>query len=117
MNLVSAIFPLLTVIIGGICALILINTKTLRDSRDDFAVRIKQLEDERTRDKEALAESATAIRFWRSAATGDEKLDAVTSLLTVHHDESQKNWVLVNAGLGHIGTSIDRLIETLEGNA
>lgn len=129
MNLISAIFTVLTVIVGGVCIMLFVSTKTLRESRDDFAIRIKQLEDERVRDKSELAEKDTAIKFWRSAATGDEKLDqvvklvvAISTLLTEHMDEARNNWTLVNAGLGHLGTatdhmsdSIDSLVDTLNG--
>lgn len=121
---ISSIFSVLLVIVGGACALLLVSTKTLRDSRDDQEKRIKFLEEERTRDKETIASQETAVRFWRSAATGDEKLDVVTALLTEHHEQAQQNWILVNAGLGHVGSSIDhmnesidRLIETMGGTS
>lgn len=127
MGTISGIFSILVIIFGGVSIMLVVNTKTLRDSRDDQEKRIIQLEDERTRDKSTIASQETAISFWRSAATGDEKLDKlselvmrVTALLTEHHGEARANWIAVNAGLGHLGTSIDhmndsidRLVETL----
>lgn len=130
-GLISTIFGALTVLVGGVCIMVLVSTKTLRDSRDDQEHRIKQLEQERSRDKSQIASQETEIKFWRSAATGDEKLDAISelvvalsALLNQHHGEARQNWVLVTAGLGHLGTatdhmseSIDRLVEHLEGTS
>ena len=135
MNLISAIFTVLTVIVGGISIMLFVSTKTLRDSRDDLDKRVKYLEDERTRDQDTIAEQNVAIKFWRSAATGDEKLDSLvaqfgalleqqqshselvaglTELLTRHHHEAQSNWVMVNTGLSHVGTAIDHMSDSLD---
>lgn len=114
MNQIGTIFTILTAIFGGVCVMLFVSTKTLRDSRDDQGRRIEFLEAERVRDKEQISELTTAVGFWRSAATGDQKLDALTTLLTEHHGEARKNWVTVTAGLGHVGTAIDHMNDTLD---
>jgi hypothetical protein len=121
MGLIQSIFAVFTLIAGGVSIMLVVSTKTLRDSRDDLEKRVKQLEDERTRDKAAIAEKDTAIGFWRSAATGDEKLDhlienvlTLSVLLTEHHDEAKQNWILVNAGLQHVGSGLDHLSESVD---
>lgn len=111
---VQGILAVLTIIIGGICILLVVSTKTLRDSRDDLEFRVNQLEGERTRDKDTIASQETAIRFWRSAATGDEKLEEIAAKLDRHHQEATGQWVLMNAGLGHIGETLDSVDEHLE---
>jgi hypothetical protein len=111
---ITTIFGALTVIVGGICVMILVSTKTLRDSRDDQEKRIKQLEEERVRDKAQIGSLTTEVRFWRSAATGDEKLDAISGLLDRHHTDAVRNWVQVNAGLGHIGQTLDHVVESID---
>lgn len=121
LSTILTIFGVLTVISGGVSIMLVGVVKTLRESRDDFAVRIKQLEDEREVDKAALAESKAATKFWRSAARGDEKLDHLidlvvnlSALLTDHHSEAKTNWVAVTAGLGHVGRSLDKMTASIE---
>jgi peptidoglycan hydrolase CwlO-like protein len=111
---ITTIFGALTVIVGGICVMILVSTKTLRDSRDDQEKRIKQLEEERVRDKAQIGSLTTEVRFWRSAATGDEKLDKISALLDRHHADAVKNWIQVNAGLGHVGQTLDHVVESID---
>jgi hypothetical protein len=111
---ITTIFGALTVIVGGVCVMVLVSTKTLRDSRDDQEKRIKQLEEERVRDKAQIGSLTTEVRFWRSAATGDEKLDGISGLLDRHHTDAVRNWVQVNAGLGHIGQTLDHVVESID---
>src|SRR5690242_3642182 len=118
---IFAIFGVLTVIFGGVAIMLVGTTKALRDSRDDLEHRDEFLEGERTRDKADLAEKDTAIRFSRSAATADEKLDhlidlvvSLSVLLTEHHGEARTNWVAVTAGLGHVGKALDKMTTSLE---
>lgn len=114
MGLITGVLTLLTLVIGGICTVLLVGIRTLRDSRDDLEFRVKQLEAERTRDKDTIAGQETAIGFWRSAATGDAKLDQLASKLDEHHASAVKNWVQVNAALGHVGRALDTTNEHLE---
>lgn len=121
MSLISTIFTVAMVLIGGVCIMLFVSTKTLRDSRDDQEHRIKQLEEERIRDKKLIGEQEAAIRFWRGAATGDEKLDkitelviAISTLLDRHHGDATKEWLLVNAGLGHLGETFDHMSEAID---
>lgn len=109
----TTVFSVLTVIVGGICIMLYVSTKTLRDSRDDMEHRISQLEAERSRDKETIASQETAIGFWRSAATGDEKLDKISALLNQHHRDAVAQWTKVGAALGHVGTTLDHVDDHL----
>ena len=124
MGLISAIFSILTIIVGGVCIMLFVSTKTLRDSRDDQEKRIKFLEDERTRDKTMIASQATEIGILRRTVTGEDQLVAISALLGQHHKDAVTHWVQVTAGLGHVGTtldsvndSIDNLVTTLGGEA
>lgn len=105
----AAIFPVLTIIVGGACVLMLVSTKTLRESRDDQEKRIKQLEEERVRDKETIASQAGELVIWQNAVTGQEQLRVLielvtqlTALLTEHHTEATTNWDQVGKILKHM---------------
>ena len=111
---INTLFGALTVIVGGICVMVLVSTKTLRDSRDDQEKRIVQLEAERLRDKAEIGALNTEVKFWRSAATGDAKLDKISALLDRHHGEAVRQWVQVSAALGHIGQTLDQVVESID---
>jgi len=106
-GLIGAIFTVLTVLFGGVCIMLIVSTKTLRDSRDDMEHRIDQLEDERTRDKETIASQSTEIDIWRKAVTGEAQLDSISKLLNVHHAEAVKQWAEFGIMLGHLGRTLD----------
>lgn len=114
MTLISGIFTVLTIIVGGVCIMLFVSTKTLRDSRDDQEKRILFLEAERARDKAKIGSLETAVGFWRSAATGDAKLDGISGLLDRHHADAVKNWLTMNAVLGHVGQTLDHLSESID---
>ena len=111
---ISVIFGALTVLAGGLCTMVLVSTKTLRDSRDDQEKRITQLEAERLRDKAEIGALNTEVKFWRSAATGDAKLDGISTLLDRHHPDAVRNWVATNAMLGHVGTTLDQVVDAID---
>jgi hypothetical protein len=93
LTLITGIFTVLTIVVGGACTLLLINTKTLRDSRDDQEKRIKFLEEERVRDKDTIASQAAELLVWKRAPA-----DLAVILDIVRH----------------VGASIDRLVSMLE---
>jgi len=134
MGLISAIFSILTIVVGGVCIMLFVSTKTLRDSRDDQEKRITFLEAERARDRQTISDQQSLIAAAEAKALSliadSEKLDtlgaliqSLSELLAQHHSEARQNWVVVTAGLGHLGTatdhmseSVDRLVEHLESN-
>jgi hypothetical protein len=111
---ISVIFGALMVLFGGVCTMVLVSTKTLRDSRDDQEKRVTQLEAERLRDKAEIGALNTEVKFWRSAATGDAKLDGISKLLDRHHADAVKNWIQVNVMLNHVGTTLDNVVESID---
>jgi hypothetical protein len=113
MTIISTIFTVLTVITGGACVLLLVSTKTLRDSRDDQEKRIKFLEEERTRDKDTITAQATELGIWRSAVTGEKQLAAIMGLLTRHHTEAKASWIEVGDTLRHVDEILSHLDATI----
>jgi hypothetical protein len=110
----AAVFPVLTLIIGGACVLLLVSTKTLRDSRDDQEKRIKQLEDERTRDKDTIVAQDAEIKFWQKAVTGETHLVAIIELITQHDTKASEHWEHLNTSVEHLDTTMTHLAETME---
>lgn len=102
----SAVFGVLTVIVGGVCVLLLVSTKTLRDSRDDQEKRITQLEAERTRDKAELAGKDAQIDALGKVVTGEAYLVAISDQIAQHHSEAVRQWT-------HVTTTLDHLDQTM----
>ena len=109
----GAIFSVLTIIIGGVCVLLLVSTKTLRDSRDDQEKRIKFLEDQAVRDKDTISTQAGQIDALGKVVTGEVHLVAIIDLLTEHHTEAVRNWARVSGIIGHIDKSQAEVIAAL----
>ena len=112
MNL-TTIFEVLTVIIGGACVLLLVSTKTLRDSRDDQEKRIAFLEAKSKRDDETIAGQSVQIDALGKVVTGEAHLVAIFDLITEHHDEARTNWSTVGATLAHIDVTMTDLVAVL----
>lgn len=111
---ISAVFSVLVIILGGISVLLLVSSKTLRDSRDDQEKRITQLEKERTEDRETIASQKTELAIWRRAVTGEAQLNAISKLLNQHHGDAVKNWLQVSTVLSHVGRTLDHMDEAIE---
>lgn len=112
-NLISFVFSILTVIVGGVCIMLFVSTKTLRDSRDDMEHRIVQLESERNRDKELLASQKTEIDILRNTVTGESHLVELKTMLRKHHQESTDQGKAILAALSHVGITLDSVDEHL----
>lgn len=110
---IATIFPILTIIIGGACVLLLVSTKTLRDSRDDQEKRITFLEAKSVRDDATILAQAGQIDALGKVVTGEAHLVVITDLLTEHHAEAVKSWTHVGATLEHVDATMVDLVETL----
>lgn len=120
-TIVNVIFPVLVVIIGGACTLLLISTKTLRDSRDDQEKRIVFLESQHERDVETIRSQGEEIRVWSKTVTGEVHLVAITDLLSHHHDQAVQIWNQwegrfehLEELLGHQDALLARVVTLLE---
>lgn len=122
---ISVIFPVLTVIIGGACILLFSVTTTLRASNSDLTARVDFLEKERDRlelekrtDRETfdakLVASAGELEALRKVVTGEAHLVAISDLLTEHHSEALAQWANVTTTLGHVDQTLEHVASALE---
>jgi hypothetical protein len=102
-TIVSIVFPVLTIIIGGACVLLFGVTTTLRATNGDLTARVDFLEGERERlrvesattiaNLEAKVTSCTAeLEALRKVVTGEVQLTAITDLLSHHHEQAVSKW-------------------------
>ena len=113
LGLITSAFTVLTIIIGGVCIMLFTSTKTLRDTAGDQERRIKQLEEERTRDKATISSQETEIKIWKDAVTGESQLADISALLTTHHNESVNQGQAILAALGHVGVALDSVDDSM----
>lgn len=113
MGMVQIALAVLTIIIGGICTLLLVSTKTLRDSRDDQEKRILFLEKKSERDDETIEQQAEELRVWQRAVTGEVQLTAILELLNEHHTEATTSWDAIGTGIEHQSAAIGELAEQI----
>lgn len=111
----NALFSVMVIIVGGICVLLLVSTKTLRDSRDDQEKRITQLEDENKRLAEDLAKKDATLEVVGKGLLGEVHWQAVTDMtehilktLNTHHEQAVEQWSKVATLLGEIKTVLER---------
>lgn len=81
MDNISAFLTALAMIASGVCVVMFVSTKTLRDSRDDQEKRITFLEAESLRDKATIASQSTEIGVLRNMVTGADKLAEISLTL------------------------------------
>lgn len=119
-SIVGVIFPLLTILAVGGCALLYGVTTTLRQSNGDLRDRVKDLEAENeTKDHKitALEEQVSAhqgeLAALSKVITGEVHLVAITDLLTQHHDEAIKQWASVNGVLLRVDTTMAGVLALL----
>lgn len=120
-HIANIVFPILVLIIGGVCALVLGNQKTLRDSRDDLEKRVAFLEDKSQRDDQTITQKDATItqkdkeiEVWRKTVTGEVQLAAITDLLATHHSESVQKWDALGATLTHTDRTLDNMAATMQ---
>lgn len=112
--IISVIFPVLTVVIGGACILLFSVTTTLRATNDDQGKRIAFLEDKSSRDDKKIEAQATEITLWSKTVTGEVHLVAITDLLSHHHDQAVAIWDQWNGRFEHLENLMTRLVELQE---
>lgn len=107
------IFPLLSVLALGGCALLFGVQTTLRANNGDLKERVGILESEQRSDKQTIAAQAEQISAHQGeltalskVVTGEVQLVAITDLLTAHHTQAVKEWEQVNSILIRIDTTM-----------
>lgn len=108
-NLANVIFPILTIIGGGIAILAYGSNKVLRDTAADLRVRVTDLEVSKKIDREKLDSQATELKVWQKAVTGEIKLAAILDLLNSHHAQSVVVWERMNATMDRMNTYLNEL--------
>lgn len=115
MNLdLNAVFSVFTIIVGGICVLLLVSTKTLRDSRDDQEKRITQLEDENKRLADDIKKKDATLEVVGKGLLGEVHWQAVTDMtehilrvVNTHHEQAVEQWAKV-------ATLLEKIKDVLE---
>lgn len=112
-SIFSVIFPLLSVLALGGCALLFGVQTTLRANNGDLKDRVSILEAEQTADKTKIAAQAAQILAHQGeltalskVVTGEVHLVAITDLLTEHHAQAVREWHEVNTVLTRIDTTM-----------
>src|SRR5687768_7905247 len=87
-QIVGIIFPILTVIAGGIAILAYGANKVLRDTAEDLRKRVNDLEKDREQDRNVISAQAAELKVWQRAVTGEVQLAAIMDLLDTHHADA-----------------------------
>lgn len=116
-SIVGIVFPLLTILAVGGCALLYGITGTLRASNGDLRNRVKDLEDEdaakATKIKaqgEQIDGQKGELEALRKVITGEVQLTAITELLANHHRQAVTEWEAINTVLTRIDTTMAELL-------
>lgn len=83
-QVVSIVFPLLTLIAGGACILLFSITTTLRSSNGDLRDRVGDLERDLTSEKTENAALRSDLSALQKVVTGEVQLAAILTLLESH---------------------------------
>ena len=123
-SIVGVIFPLLTLLAVGACALLYGVTTTLRANNGDLKDRVGILEHEgETKDHKITALQAEVIGqkgeldALRKVVTGEIHLVAITDLLTAHHTQAVKEWRDIETVLIRIDTTMAGTLAILRADA
>lgn len=92
---VNVVFPVLVLIVSGVCLLLFTTTTTLRATNGDLERRVAILEAEQTRDKDLIVGQATEIMALQKIVTGEVQLQAISDLLVEHHKQSLAAWARI----------------------
>jgi lysophospholipase L1-like esterase len=106
---VSIVFPILTIIVGGFCVLQLGVTKTLRDSNGDLRARVTDLEASDQRKDEKIKGQAAEIAALQRVVTGEVQLAAIADVLQHHHEQAVHFWDNANRVLVHTDETLAEL--------
>lgn len=107
------VFPLLSVLALGGCALLFGVQTTLRANNGDLKERVAILEAEQVADKKTINGQAEQIAAHQGelaalskVITGEVHLVAITDLLSAHHAQAVQQWDSVNTVLVRIDTTM-----------
>lgn len=112
-TIVGIVFPILTIVAGGVAILAYGSNKVLRDTATDLRTRIEDLEKERDVVR-AKADSASAeLKVWQKAVTGEVQLAAILDLLGDHHREAVSEWTKNRAMQGQLVETMKHLSDAI----
>lgn len=112
-TIVGIVFPILTIVAGGVAILAYGSNKVLRDTAADLRTRIEDLESERDTVR-AKADSASAeLKVWQKAVTGEVQLAAILDLLGDHHREAVQEWAKNRAMQGELVQTMKELSKAI----
>lgn len=114
--IVSIVFPLLTIVVGGFCVLQLGITKTLRDSNGDLRARVDDLEASDKRKDATIGGQAAEIAALQRVVTGEVQLAAIADVLQHHHEQAVTFWDNANRVLEHTDATLAELTTLLREN-
>lgn len=109
-EMVGIIFPILTIIAGGIAILAYGANKVLRDTANDLRLRVNDLEKDRAIDRKVIATQAAELRVWQQAVTGEVQLTAIKDLLDQHHSEAVAQWKKNDRTLDRCADALETLV-------
>lgn len=108
-SIVGVIFPLLTILAVGGCALLYGVQTTLRANNGDLDKRVAILEAEGVRKDAQIAAQQKEIDGQRAelatlgkVVTGEAYLVAISDLVTEHHAQAVREWQTINGTLTEI---------------
>lgn len=113
-TIVGVVFPILTIIIGGACALLLSVTTTLRASNGDLRDRVTDLEREQAVDKTLIASQQSDLDALRRVVTGEVQLAAITDLLEHHHRAATTAWHAVEGKIDGLNPSLETILAEIK---
>lgn len=87
-NVLGVVFPILVIIVGGVCILLYGVTNTLRTSNGDLRDRVSDLEAAEVRNEATIKQQAAEIAALQKVVTGEVQLTALADVLDAHHRES-----------------------------
>lgn len=112
-TIVSIIFPILTIVAGGVAILAYGSNKVLRDTGADLRQRVEDLEGERDSIRARADSAAAELKVWQKAVTGEVQLAAILDLLGDHHRESVAEWAKNRAMQGELVTTMKDLAKSI----
>lgn len=112
-TIVGIVFPILTIVVGGVAILAYGSNKVLRDTATDLRTRIEDLEKERDIVRAKADASAAELKVWQRAVTGEVQLSAILDLLGDHHREAVTEWTKNRASQGELQKTMKELATTI----
>lgn len=108
-DVVGIIFPILTIVAGGVAILAYGSNKVLRETATDLRSRVSDLEHEREIDRQKIASQEAELKVWQRAVTGEVQLAAILDLLSDHHREAVTEWAKNRKAEGNVVEAVNKL--------